>query len=443
MTNKIILFLGLLLFPILSNAQQGINFESGSFEEAFQKAQKENKLLFVDGYAVWCKPCKKMDKTVFKEKEVGDFFNEHFISFKLNVEKGNGPQLKEKYAIEGLPGYVFIDNDDKVVYRTSHAMPTDEFLKEAQLAVDYSKDPNSVGRLHELYTKDKNDEKLARNYLDNLLSQAKAKSYIDVLENYLTIQRNVPESSKEMVLLLARHYEQIVYGGEADRIISSNIRTDEWKKYVRKDIREVYQKLPKKMVETTTEYAIQKQDTTILELTLKNAENIGLRVDDEQRKRTYTYYYFKTGQGEKYKPMVQDGINAFVASLDKEFLRKNYLKWLKDTAAGDPEALRIRPFSVRESNRIYQSAKSFAPFVNTEKETEEVLNWITVAYYIRPSSAESMNDYADILYVIGKKEEAVKVKEEAYKAAQKEKLKTITLIKRNLDLMKAGEKISL
>ena len=141
-------------------AAQGIDFESGSFQQALNKAKNEKKVLFIDGYADWCAPCKKMAKTVFKEESVGEYFNEHFVSYKLDIEKGNGPKLKEKYGIIGLPGYVFIDGNDEVVYRFSDAMPTDEFINEAKIAVASANDPNSLGRLSELYNKNKEDEAL-------------------------------------------------------------------------------------------------------------------------------------------------------------------------------------------------------------------------------------------------------------------------------------------
>ena len=42
------------------------------------KARQENKLVFVDGYTVWCGPCAYMMKNVFPLKEVGDFYNKNF-----------------------------------------------------------------------------------------------------------------------------------------------------------------------------------------------------------------------------------------------------------------------------------------------------------------------------------------------------------------------------
>ncbi|WP_053975851.1 thioredoxin family protein [Mangrovimonas xylaniphaga] len=433
----------LLLLPFFVIAQ-GIHFEKGSFQDALDKARKENKVLFVDGYADWCAPCKKMAKTVFMEDEVGTYFNEHFVSYKLNIEKGNGPKLKEKYGIQGLPSYVFIDSNDEVVYRSSSAMSTEAFLNEAKAAMASAKNPNSIVRLSELYNKNKEDETLLAKYLDKLLEVKSEKNYADILEQYLKVQKTIADSSQAMVNLLANHHKQIVFGGEADRIINENIKTKAWKKYVRKDIREIYQGIPKSMITTTTEYAIVLRDTSLLELTFKRAAEAGFRADDAQRKRIYTYYYLKTGQGEKYKALVHDDIANYVSSIDKESFRTFYLGWLQKRAEGDPEALRmVRPNAVKYSEELYGMLKDYVGFVNTEEEKKEALSWMEVAYYIYPNSAENTSNYANILYVLGDKDRGVEMKEEAYKLGKEENLKRLSAIKGELDLMKAGEDILL
>ena len=443
MLHKILLGFCMLMLSFVSNAQ-GIQFEKGTFKQALQKAKKENKLLFIDGYADWCAPCKKMEKTVFQEEEVGTYFDEHIVALKVDVEKGDGPKIKEKYDIQGLPGYVFIDGNDEVVYRFSRAMPTEEFMTEVTSAVAYSKDPNSLGRLRERYAVNKQDETLVRMYMDKMLFQGETQNYTDVLEHYLRIQKSVPDSSKAMVKLLADHYKQLVLGGEAERIISDNIETKAWKKHVRKDIREIYQKIPKEMITTTTEYAILKRDTTYLELAIKNASNAGFSTDDAQKKRIYTYYYLKTGQGEKYKAFVYNDIVGYLNNIDKEELRSFYVDWLERTAQGDPEALRIsRPNSVRHSMDIYNMVKNYAQFARTKDEKSEALSWMEVAFYIRPNSQENTNNYANILYVLGHKTKAIELKEQAYEMGLKEGIKRISFLKQELDLMKAGEPIQL
>ncbi|HLU93960.1 MAG TPA: thioredoxin family protein, partial [Membranihabitans sp.] len=61
----------------LANSQ--IEFKDGTWDELLQFAQAENKPIFVDAYAVWCGPCKRMASEVFTQSGVGDFFNGNFV----------------------------------------------------------------------------------------------------------------------------------------------------------------------------------------------------------------------------------------------------------------------------------------------------------------------------------------------------------------------------
>jgi len=96
---------------------KGVHFKKNmSFASVLKKAKAENKPIFIDFYTTWCGPCKFMDETVFELEQVGDLFNENFISLKVNPEKDKeGPMLAAQFGVVGYPMFVYLDSNGDVV----------------------------------------------------------------------------------------------------------------------------------------------------------------------------------------------------------------------------------------------------------------------------------------------------------------------------------------
>ncbi len=107
------------IIPVEQPVEDGIQFFHGSWEEALKKAEDEKKMIFLDAYAAWCGPCKMMAATSFKDKAVGEYFNENFINFKMDMEKdGNGPRLSAKFSVIAYPTLYFVDNEEVIIHTT-------------------------------------------------------------------------------------------------------------------------------------------------------------------------------------------------------------------------------------------------------------------------------------------------------------------------------------
>lgn len=121
---------------VRAQESEGIQFFHGTWEEALQQAKKEGKMIFIDCYADWCGPCANMVKTIFPLKEVGDYFNRHFINLKCNMEKGEeGKSLKQRFDVVAYPTYLFITDEGYVVMRGGGYMKAGAFIALAEKAV--------------------------------------------------------------------------------------------------------------------------------------------------------------------------------------------------------------------------------------------------------------------------------------------------------------------
>jgi thioredoxin-related protein len=188
--KQIICFL--IIIPLVSNSQiadsknkyinNGIEFIQGvSWQEVLKKASSEGKSIFVDCYTTWCAPCKKMEKEVYSDSEVGQLFNSNFICYKLQMDSSKNDDdvvkssysdalyFKGAYKVFTFPTALFFSSDGMLLNRQEGLMQVSEFVK------------------------------LGKDVLDP------RKNYYKLLENYNNGKRNLDEMrliSKTALLLL-------------------------------------------------------------------------------------------------------------------------------------------------------------------------------------------------------------------------------------------------
>lgn len=118
------LLIAFLLVHAVGQAQgeaSGIEFFHGTMREAKQKAADSGKLIFLDAYATWCGPCKWMAANSFKDAQVATFFNEHFINVKMDMERGEGPDLARRLGVRAYPTLFFLQPDGSIALKSTGA----------------------------------------------------------------------------------------------------------------------------------------------------------------------------------------------------------------------------------------------------------------------------------------------------------------------------------
>lgn len=132
----LVLFIGIELSSTTSHSQpaeQGITFFEGKLDQALAQAGKENKLVFLDIYAVWCGPCKRLKATTFKDPAVGEYINKSFVSIAIDGEKGEGPALAQKLQLTAYPTLYVLDAKGNVLRKMVGFRTAEQLLREMKM----------------------------------------------------------------------------------------------------------------------------------------------------------------------------------------------------------------------------------------------------------------------------------------------------------------------
>jgi thioredoxin-related protein len=119
-----------------SDETTGIQFVTGTWEEVVAIAKKEKKPIFVDAFTTWCGPCKWMAKTTFKDAAVATFMTENFISFKMDMEKGEGIEFAKKNEVRVYPTLLYFDSKGEFIHRAAGALKAEAFIETGRTALN-------------------------------------------------------------------------------------------------------------------------------------------------------------------------------------------------------------------------------------------------------------------------------------------------------------------
>lgn len=137
---KIFTILLFVLISFISVAQ--IQFEK-TLEDTFAKAKTDNKIVFIDYFNSGCPVCQQVNP-LLDTKEVGDFYNRYFVSYKLDTSEESTQKEREWLAnkglhIDGVPKFIFFDKNEEFVHFSGVSATSERILEIGKDALNPNK----------------------------------------------------------------------------------------------------------------------------------------------------------------------------------------------------------------------------------------------------------------------------------------------------------------
>ncbi len=112
-----------------------ITFIQHQYGDIIEMAEKERKDILLYFHFTGCGACRLMEKTTFKDPQVIEYFQKHFINAEVNTLEGIGVETNKIFNVQLHPTFIFLDDSGNELHRIVGKFTPEEFLNHAQLAI--------------------------------------------------------------------------------------------------------------------------------------------------------------------------------------------------------------------------------------------------------------------------------------------------------------------
>lgn len=406
-----------LLLLATATQAQGIRFTKDlSWQQIKAKATQEKQFILLDAYATWCGPCKEMNEKTFPEKSVGDYFNNRFLSVQVQMDRtaqdnqsvrnwyADAETIAKEVPVMVYPTCLFFAPDGVLVLRAEGYMTPDDLISKAKQAVELYE---TFSELYTSYQQGARDSvtvrklaTIARQALRPEVTKQVVQTYINglsekdmLIRNNVELARDFSTSSKDRAFsFFAKHAKQV------DAVLGASMGEQ-------------------------FRYAVLANETT------KELRKNGLAGGADKIEKQLIAQHGETGKRAVYAALSgysweKKDVSGFVKYKDK-----THTKWASDISF------------------FYMNNDAWWVFerTNDKKLLESALRW--QAKVIKAEAANpnpnAIDTYANLLYKLGRKQEAIKWQQKATNIdssnAAKNNWQPNAVFRETVEKMKAGK----
>lgn len=421
MKNKFLILI-LFLAGSFQASAQGIDFKHISFQEALKLAKEENKLVFIDFHTEWCVPCKHLANGPFKDERVGNFYNKQFINIKLDAEK-EGKEAAQKYKVSRYPTLIYATPDGNLTYVVNGLKNEETLIEAGKEALKASVDEYNMETLASMYPNKKDDEDFLLLYIDKTIEFGAKPT--NAIEQWLTIQNSVDESSLEMYKFLSKYASCIHYGKKAGEIMATNENT--YRSLLPENDRSV-NALQMSMLRNTEKAAYANNDAALLrtyidQTKLLQAKGARTTIKDYNRiELDYLLLAHKTDEYKKKAKTYADSIineksikeiRAFDQKLATNVFKDKDLDKLSNSEENRYQLYSEGLSANRTVQTIVDLGEGYLTQCETKADYKQLNSWINYCYKLIPGKYSVDILKADMLFKQGDKQKAIELKKNA------------------------------
>jgi hypothetical protein len=331
-----------------------------------------------------------MSEKIFPLPEVGEVFNSNFICYKIDAEKGEGIGIAKEYEVKAYPTYLFLHPDGSLIMKSIGSMSSEEFLSVATTVLNELSSPKPFSDWEAEYLQNKSDTAFLRLYMEKRALLGKPNA--EIFDEYLALLPEDKRVSKEIYDIYQRESPDIKINSLAYRNLCDNSAKFS-KLYLTVDI------FMQNAIENSLNEAIANKDTLLLEEIVVENEKRHKLLRLRNKEELYMKYYQRTNDFERYIHYATKHCESLML-ISIDFKSATILRDLY-------------------SGQLNDISWNFFEKTSDKEALNNALRWSKRSLEMYPDNYMYMDTYANLLYKLGKKNQAISVQTKALKLVKK------------------------